>query len=167
MFGIFKKLDLLNQLEILEKKLQPADIQGKNHCCRSGFCCWRRPGCIAEDEVPKIAALLGITPRELFQTYLVVDSLEEGTLSLLPSREHQSLFTGEMLSSDEAFSVDTPCVFLDQANNNACKIQDVKPKECADFKCWEKESFKDHIVTVSREFLIGLGWDGKNVYDAN
>ena len=50
-----------SKLDLLEKKSPAAETQGKTECCRSGICCWRRPGALSREDVPKIAALLGIS----------------------------------------------------------------------------------------------------------
>lgn len=71
-----------------------------------------------------------------------------------------------MISSAETYDLDTPCVFLDEKNDNACKIHDVKPVGGKSFKCWEPDSGVE--PTWDKVDLVKLGWDGSNPddYDA-
>jgi Fe-S-cluster containining protein len=143
-------------LRLYEQEHPSADVQGKTECCRSGRCCWRRPGCLDHDDVPKIAALLGLTSEELFQQYLVVDSgIGDSTgYVLVPRRKHQE--GGEMLDWRETYSFESPCVFLGEGN--ACQVHDVKPVACREYKCWEGDS--ENYPEWSREQLMSLGWSG-------
>ena len=100
--------------------------------------------------------MLGLTPEQLFKQYLVVDQMD-GTLMLLPRRVHQD--GGEMIGWRETHSVETPCVFLDIPNGNACRIHDVKPVSCREFKCWEKGSHSG-LVEFPKEQILQLGWSG-------
>lgn len=138
----------------IERRSQTAQKQGKTECCRSGLCCWRRPGALAPEDVPAIAAHLGITEQELFKQFLVVDRFSD--LSLVPRRKHQE--GGVFLPWQETYSLETPCVFLDTENGNACSIHPVKPHDCKRFRCWVNES--NEVTEMPREKLIELGWGG-------
>jgi Fe-S-cluster containining protein len=155
----FESLNLRIQnrkaLDIIQKRSPTAEDQGATSCCRSGFCCWKRPGALEEADIPKIANFLGITEKSLFEEYLVVDRIED--LCLLPRRKEQE--GGKMLNWRETYDIATPCVFLDEENGNACKIHDVKPCDCRAFKCWEPDE-NAKGATVSEEKLKEIGWDG-------
>ena len=148
-------------LEVIETKRPSAGTQGKGACCSSANCCWRRPGGLEPDDVPKIAKFLGITKRELFSTLLVVDELGEERV-LLPARAHQVTMglTGIFLPWRETYSLESPCVFLDEQNK--CKIHEVKPKQCREFECWNPERANGEPVGWTVKQLKSLGWDGKD-----
>src|ERR1700730_3750536 len=119
MFADFFLADTLRQefrskLNQIQAKSPTAEDQNKTECCRSGVCCWRRPGDLDILDITKIASFLTITEKELFQNYLIVDKMGNG-LNLLPKRAHQS--GGEMVDWRETYSIKTPCVFLDIENN--------------------------------------------------
>lgn len=144
------------KMEELEKKNPPASEQeGCTSCCRSGICCWRRPGALEESDVQPIADHLGLTPKELFAQFLVVDEIR-GQLKLLPRRKTQE--GGRKLGWRETYAIDSPCVFLGE--NNECTIHDVKPSECREFKCWESQEEKDVVAVIKEQFLLDLGWSG-------
>lgn len=100
---------------------------------------------------------MNLTPQELFKKYLAVDIF--GTdYCLIFIRKHQ--IPGVMIPWRETYSLETPCVFLDEENNNACKIHNAKPEECATFKCWDRDKNPAPHYKMSREYLLSLGWDG-------
>lgn len=105
-----------------------------------------------------IAAYLGITPEELFEKYLSIDRYN-GNLELFPKKV--SWRAGRFITDDNTWDASTPCIFLDVENDNACKIHEVKPKGCRDFKCWEKDGAPTEVAAMSEKFLLSLGWDGK------
>jgi Fe-S-cluster containining protein len=149
------------KLDALEKQYPTAEATKAKKCCRSGVCCWRRPGGLDKSDVPKIAEKLKLTPQELFSTLLVVDRLDKGYV-LLPRREHQVSIAGKFVPWRESYSMESPCVFLQRDGNQAkCKIHSVKPTTCRSYKCWEpsdKEPGGDPEWT-ERE-LKDLGWSG-------
>jgi Fe-S-cluster containining protein len=144
-----RKLDSLNQVH------PTARMQGKAGCCQSGICCWRRPGEISEEDIPKLAQGLGISEQELFQKYLLVDRIR-GILFLRLRRRHEP--AGCMLGWLATWSMESPCVFLDETNGNACQVHSFKPTACRKYKCWERSNMQS--ITVSEEGLHALGWDG-------
>lgn len=160
MFGNWHLQDrFVRKLRVIhESSPKAAEDIGETHCCRSARCCWTRPCDLGQGDPEKIAAHLGITPQELFKRDLVVDEDGAGKLCLRPRRGEQS--GGVKLTSDQTFDIDTPCVFLDTKNNNACRIHDVKPQTGREYKCWE-HSTNVPIPTWSEEALKELGWVGE------
>jgi Fe-S-cluster containining protein len=152
----------LVQLHVIQATNPTARDQGKQECCRSGVCCWRRPGHLDPADVPRIAAYLGLSEKELFNRYLIVDILHDD-LCLLPKRSHQE--GGRMIGWRETFSLESPCVFLDVENGNACKVHPVKPKGCSEFKCWEEQT--ETSYAFPKDGLMKLGWDGYNPDDSD
>ena len=162
MLAFFESIHLresfLHSLKVIEAKNPTAEKQGKGECCRSGVCCWRRPGSLSKEDVQPLAEKFGLTPKEFFKEYLVVDDIHGKTL--LPRRKHQG--GGEMLGWRETYSLESPCVFLNE--DNSCQVHEVKPKTCRDFRCWEKDNQADTVIW-SEEDLMELGWDGINPDD--
>lgn len=164
-FGRFIESGSLRQqsrlaLAVIQAASPTASDKRLTECCRSGVCCWRRPGALAADDVPRIAAHLGVTEAELFAQCLVVDGWGDEEM-LLPRRAHQT--GGRMIGWRETYDTDSPCVFLDQENDNACRIHEVKPWSCRAFKCWEGNG--PDSPTMTTEELARLGWDGFNPDD--
>ena len=153
--------DAISKIAEIERQHPTAEHQGKTECCRSGVCCWRRPGALAEEDIAPLALHLGITEQELFRDYLVVDEIQ-GRRCLLPRRAHQE--GGSMIGWEETYSVTTPCVFLDETHDNACKAHEAKPAACRNFKCWEGEN--STLPPISDERLRALGWDFVNPDDS-
>lgn len=159
MFGnLFESFALqdrfVRSLKVIEAKNPTAKKQGKSECCRSGVCCWRRPGSLSKADVAPIAAKLGISEIELFKSLLVVDKIK-GLLTLLPKRKHQK--GGEMIGWQETYSLESPCVFL--GKDNACEVHEVKPKTCREYRCWEEN--RSAITEEWKEAdLKAMGWDG-------
>lgn len=149
-----------SQLQLIEAANPPAEKTGHTECCQSGVCCWRRPGCLAPEDVPKIAEYLGITEEELFKTKLAVDSIE-GVTVLLPLRKHQSEHGGQMLPWRETYSIESPCTFF--GDDNRCTIHEVKPHDCRAFKCWEHQQWQP--LEFPTDGLKALGWDGRDSDD--
>ena len=153
---LWKRDAFHRQLLQIADKHPTAEMQGKSECCRSGVCCWRRPGCLEPADVPKIAAHLGLTENELFRQRLVVDEIG-GVTCLVPARQHQvGEFTGRMLPNDETFSIKSPCTFL--GPDNSCTIHEVKPHDCREFKCWTGQY--PEPCQFPEDQLKQLGWDG-------
>jgi Fe-S-cluster containining protein len=149
----------------IEQRNMPAFKRpGAKGCCRSGVCCWRRPCDLTPGDEVAIAAFLNTTPEALFKESLVVDG-DPHDLRLRPRRVEQE--GGKYLTSDQTFDIDTPCVFLDTANRNACRIHPVKPTTGAAFDCTKPEKYEPEGVTWSREALMGLGWDGSTEDDSD
>ena len=149
------------RLNVIQAEHPTAKDTGASQCCRSGVCCWRRPGALDQSDVANIADAFGATPRKLFSEYLVVDEIN-GILCLLPRRKHQS--GGEFIHWKETFSIESPCVFL--ADGNACEVHEVKPIVCREYRCWEEQTGGNaHMPEWTREELIALGWDGRRADD--
>lgn len=146
------------RLDVIRSASPTAEDRGEQNCCRSGVCCWRRPGALSPDDVGRIAAALGVTPRELFANYLVVDTLFGKTV-VLPRRKHQAALAGSLLPWRETYSLESPCVWL--GDGNSCEVQDVKPTACAAFRCWDNHD-DDGADTPGwqRDELLEFGWDG-------
>lgn len=159
--NFFSSMSLAEEFRIKLQSYQSehptAKHQGKNECCKSGVCCWRRPGALAPEDIPILAKYLNITEQELFKQFLVVDEIT-GYRVLLPKRVSQE--GGRMLSCDETYDIDTPCVFLD-TKDNSCKVHKVKPIACKNFKCWEPKE-PDLFPEISDQKLSELGWNGSN-----
>lgn len=136
-----------------------AQAQGKQECCRSGNCCWRRPGALSAEDVGRIAARTGLTPGELFRRLLVVDTVQVGggEFSLHPIRRHQGSLAGGAVPWRETYSLESPCVWLGEGGG--CEVHDVKPETCASFRCWVPGSGVGS-PPWTREQLVALGWDG-------
>lgn len=167
MFGNFYEAQFLAesfryQLSVLENDLNSARKQGKTECCRSGLCCWRRPGQLLPGDEIAMAQHLNITVEQLFEEYLVVDVIH-GVTCLLPKRKGQE--GGRMLGWRDTYKIDTPCVFLDTENNNACKVHEVKPAACKGYQCWVDNDAKVEDFAFSEERLRDMGWDGYNPDD--
>lgn len=141
---------------------QRAVDSGATNCQRSGVCCWQRPCDLFPGDAERMAALLKISPTEVFREYLIVDDLGDGSgLRLLPRREQQT--GGRYLTVAETYDIDTPCVFLDVANGNACRVQAAKPHGGARFHCTMAPA---EIAALppprwTEEQLVAIGWDGE------
>ena len=153
-----------HKLQQIKFEHPTAEATGQQSCCRSGVCCWRRPGELTSEDVKRLAAHFSITPQEFFATYCVVDDIA-GKRCLVLRREHQSEYAGRFLPWDETYSIESPCVFLDR-QDHTCKVHDVKPECCQIFKCWVGQN--KEIFGMSDDDLKWLGWDGcDDDYDDN
>lgn len=155
------KLDFRRSLTVIERKSPQASKQGKTECCRSGVCCWRRPGEINEDDIKRLSARLGLTEQEFFAQYLVVDDFR-GQRLLRLRRSHEE--GGRMLSWEATYSISSPCVFLRPDDGNACAVHEDKPAKCREYKCWEGDG-PPHWEAFTDERLTALGWSGFNPDD--
>lgn len=155
--GMLRAEAVRSKLHALEQVHPTAEMQGKTECCRSGICCWRRPGTVNAEDVAVISAHLGLSRQEFFWQYLKVDRIK-GVLCLLPRRKDQE--GGSWVTCEDSWSMDTPCVFLDTEHENACTIHDVKPVGCRNFKCWDASTVGVKQEEWSVEALRELGWDG-------
>lgn len=162
MESMFLRRNFQQTLEVIQRDHPTAADQNKSECCHSGVCCWRRPGAMSLEDAEKIAKFLGTTPQELFETKLVVDDME--SLCLLPARKHQTENgkAGTYLDWRETYSLESPCVFLDE--NNQCSIHEVKPTDCREYRCWDKDTKEGHTPIQESE-LRSLGWSGERTND--
>jgi Fe-S-cluster containining protein len=150
-----------DKLAQLSQKNPPSSETGESSCNRCGLCCWRRPPRLTQDELKRIAAHIGKTDSEFFQEFCVVDDPACNPMPVpVLRREHQHYLAGEYLPADETYSIESPCVFLDTENGNACKLNDCKPQECAGFKCWE-DGHKSLVYSWTRDELSALGYLGE------
>ena len=100
--------------------------QKQFRCLRCGNCC-RWPGCvrISGAEADAIAAYLGVPVGEFLDRYT----------ALMPDRQGLTLI--EQVSGS--------CIFLEECEPPACRIDPVKPSQCRrfpehwNFSGWEKE----------------------------
>jgi Fe-S-cluster containining protein len=82
------------------------------YCKQCGACCsWPGIVRITEEELPAIAAFLGLTEEQFIEEYT----------QLAPDRKNLIFIERE----------DSACVFLSEANR--CKIHPVKPIQCQTF----------------------------------
>jgi len=86
--------------------------RGVRYICQRCTNCCRWPGDVRleDDEIPKIAAFLGIGEAEFIDQYTRLRTNRHG-LSLIEKENHE-------------------CIMLD---GNACRIHPVKPSQCAGF----------------------------------
>ena len=104
-------------------------------CQRCGNCC-RWPGAVrlATEEVPRIAAFLGLAPEAFVDRHT----------DLMPDRRALTLRS----------RADGSCVFLEGINT--CAIQAVKPLQCAGFpNAWQFPGWRD--VCQAKEIMIEEG----------
>lgn len=101
-------------------------------CQRCGKCCRAHPCAISPEDLPRIAARLGLLDEQLFKKYLVIDYTQEFDTRryyLCPARSGD--VPGRIVPSSWTFS-DSPCVFLKSDN---CLIEKVKPKGGRTLSC--------------------------------
>lgn len=101
------------------------------HVCERCTACCKWPGDvrIEDDEIPRMAAFLGITEEEFLQIYTRLRTNRQG-LSLIEKPNHE-------------------CIMLD---GNSCRIHPVKPAQCAGFpNKWNFPGWRDicHAKTIS------------------
>jgi Fe-S-cluster containining protein len=163
--GLYASSDFDRKRHLYIEQHPPAWKTGAYECQRSGCCCWTRPPRLTQQDLARLAERFGMTPAEFFKAYCVVDDPAGSENCPVLARTHQlDNYVSHYLSSDETFSFESPCQFLDVENGNACKIHDVKPEECAGHRCWDKENETKVSVEWTREELLSLGWDGNEDY---
>ena len=151
--GLMQQAEYVEWIRELEKKLQPAVLQGKTECIRCGLCCARRPCIPTPDELKVIAEFLGMGLEEAVKTYFVGDRLPRADVEyIFPAKHGQEDVTGEFLSARRTFDKGY-CIFFDE-EKKACTIQEVKPASAKDNKCWEDVD----TVTPALET-----WKGKDI----
>ena len=161
MFGnYFKQLGYFDKLRNLEKDLKVKDMN-QSECKKCSYCCWMKPCNLSTEDFEKMANHFGISKKELFKKYLVVDDAQakHGEYTVTPIRKEWQKYAGTYLPSHATFDIDTPCVFLDEKTKLCSLHNDAKPYGGEMHKCWEED--KHEIPSFTREFLIEeLGWDG-------
>ena len=148
-----------------EAEPQRAVDQGKTSCCRSGLCCWQRPGQISKTDIVRMAAHAGQSVQDFFREKCVVDTNAREGLTVRPRRKGQE--GGRYLSASDTYDIETPCLFLDTEHQNACLMQEAKPTECATSGCWQETNGEecDEIEPWTREEIVALGWNGEQYDD--
>ncbi len=91
--------------------------------CQDG--CKRRPGWFWPGETLKVAEYLNITPRDLYQRYLVMDYWTGNARDIFVPWPGSTEEHGQVASFGFAFGA--RCIFY---NGGRCQIHPVKPKEC-------------------------------------
>ncbi len=135
--------------------LESERTRGSTSCNRSGVCCWKRPGQLTQEDLKRLAGAMGVSEREFFRTYCAVDEFDRGICVIL-RRKHQT--GGKWISAEESFSIESPCVFLDD-EARVCEVHEIKPSECAVYQCWAKPDTEVQ-VRWTHEQILALGWDG-------
>lgn len=153
---IYDSMNYQIRKKALYDKLNPSHHNGSKHCSQCGYCCWIRPGSLTPEDVPKMAKFLGLTPKELFKKYLVVDYIDH-ILCLLPIRKSQEDLAGSFVPSNRTYDIDTPCIFHTETG---CRIHECKPHQCETMKCWE-DNDSEVALKYPRDQLLELGWDAK------
>lgn len=102
------------------------------NCQRCGKCCRTHPCAISPEDLPRIAAYLGLADEQLFKKYLVIDYVQESNRRLYYLCAARSGdVPGKMVPSNWTFS-ESPCVFL---KSDSCLIEEVKPKGGRTLSC--------------------------------
>lgn len=144
-----------NTLRLYEEEHPPAWTTGATECQGSGYCCWKRPGSLTQEDVKCIAEHLGLSQGGFFMTYCMVDEFDE-VFTVIFRRKHQT--GGKYITTAESWSVETPCVMLNE--DRRCVIHDNKPAQCAKNKCWDTNLEATKPSWTEKE-LTALGWDGE------
>ncbi len=134
---------------------ESARDKGEVSCCSSAHCCYTLPGALSEEDIKPIAEYLGITEEELYKQYLTLCFNWED-FRLLPVRKGMPAGGYTSMVKNRVVS---PCIFLDEQNENHCRIHPVKPLECREYGCWKKEEAPMPSVSLTR--VIQLGWNGE------
>ncbi len=122
--------------------------------CVSG--CTRRPGWFHPGEVAKAAEYLGMTPKEFFDKYLVVDYQTENRHILLPGEDEpgQSFvfvlspaLAGMKTGTEAPFDMMGRCVFF--TDDQKCAIHPAKPGEC-------RHAYHDHTDEQTGRFKLQM-----------
>lgn len=163
MFGI---LEAWNAREVFNaemrrrwKKRPRATDLGESKCRRCGNCCWQRPPRLSPEDLERLAQLKELTPREFFERYCVVDDPGNSELGPVLIRASQRSYAGEWLPDSETFSLEAPCIFLDDEQGVArCKVHAHKPEECRGMECWDvREHAERHAWTTAELCALGYG----------
>lgn len=152
------------------RKKWPATLPCSCDRCVS-YC--QRPGWFLPDEIRSLAAHLGLTVKELFDQYLVVDwwggtgkeGIPEGTdIGILsPGKPHEH---GQLASL--GFGVHpADCIFLKEGK---CSIHAVKPQECRNARHDVEPAKGQHVAIAKawqreegRELLREVGFDPDSI----
>ncbi|NVM28553.1 MAG: YkgJ family cysteine cluster protein [Candidatus Helarchaeota archaeon] len=95
-------------------------------CKKCGQCCYTYPCALHPDDVPRIAAFLGISIKKTIARYLIWDFCADDTgrdvFYLCPKRKGDLGLVADYRWAMERFR---PCIFL--SKDRLCRIHDVKP----------------------------------------
>lgn len=115
------------------------DVENFYVCQRCTACC-RWPGDVRleEEEVPRIAAFLGLSEADFIERFTRLRTNRQG-LSLIEKENHE-------------------CVMLE---NGGCRIHEVKPSQCAGFpNRWNFEGWRKvcEAVPIPMAEAVRRGW---------
>lgn len=133
--------------------LPSAKSAGKKECTRCGRPCWIRPGLLTKADLNRLAGLYALSAETFFTKYCMVDDIS-GNYHVILRRKHQK--GGMFISHAQSYSIESPCVFLDEANN-LCTIHENKPEQCGKYACWENvpDSTKKYAWVLSDIEALG------------
>lgn len=117
-----------------------------NYCSGCAKCCITHPCALAPDDLEKIARYFGLSEKELFTRFLVLDYVEAAGRRqnyVCPARKADK--PGTIVKASWSFS-DSPCIFLD---GTSCSIQEVKPKGGTAYYCG--------LLTKPERGVVGYG----------
>lgn len=147
-----------NKQEYIETMRPTAFGKGLIECQRCGTCCKKAPCKLIGTNLQPMADYLNLTIIELFKKYLVVDKYN-GKYYVLPVRVGQEGIAGQYMSDERSFEKGA-CIFMKEVDGvYSCSIQEVKPKQGADYKCWEDKKRPNY--SWQRNDILALGWNGK------
>ena len=125
------------------ERIQESTLKTCSQCAK---CCITHPCALAPNDLGKIADHFGLSERELFTRFLVLDYVEvsgEKHYYVCPARKDDE--RGTIVEPGWTFS-GSPCIFL---NGGACSIQEVKPKGGKSLYC--------SLMMNSNRNLVGYG----------
>ena len=146
-----------SQLLRMASDRKRAASTGASECTNCGLCCWQRPPRLTAEDVTKLAARHNLTPAEFFSAYCVADNPNH-VLAPVLRRKHQEDMAGKWLSTSETYSLESPCIFLDDEQHR-CTIHELRPSECAACHCWNGGNMAE-FKAWGHDALQALGWDG-------
>lgn len=154
--------DFIAQQEKLWQKLlktlpSNAKETGMSSCVKCGRPCWVRPGILSKVDLSRLAVNFSMTEHEFFYNYCMVDEIH-GILLLILKRKHQK--GGVYVTAEQSYSVESPCFFYDE-KSRMCTVHEIKPQQCAQYKCWEEHELDLELLEWDIDELMNLGWDGK------
>lgn len=169
MFGnMFKSMEFSRKAISLEKKLKGKKDSEQKSCKNCTYCCWQKPCNLVKEDISIMAKHFNITPEELFDTYLVVDTagVDCGMFTLTPIRVEWKLYAGGFLPADATYDLNTPCIFLNEKEKK-CSLHDTaKPQGGKDAECWVEDSVieENKYGFTKAELKELVGWNG-NEYE--
>ena len=133
--GMFQRQTYSSYLVAEESKHNRAKSLGLKECQQCGYCCLQRPCVPTPEEIKPIADFLGLSIKQLVETYMVVDEHGGTGYFLRWIKEGQEDIAGEYAPADRTFDKGY-CIFFNQ-QMKACKIWPVRPKEARETNCWD------------------------------